>query len=801
MQYIDWLTPLQSSLAVESNTPALSSRESGPRPLTAIETMMEIDRKGDKSLKELSLGEINTLVEGQRFHEDPKTDFTNYFDTTPLEGIKKDLERYEEIDQRERNQGFRNILRSVTGNFGDEALAYINARGDDEAYAKNRRFYDKEAESYQQKYPVADFAQAIGPLAALTLATRGKLGGGRLAAKLGSVIPRNRFLRPMALSGAAGFTFGAGDKKYDDSTSRLLKGAKETPLAAGLGLAFPLLGSAGRGVGKRIPGIKNKMADAQIVQNLRNRFRTDPLEDAGTPLGKSKLYDSKYDDPLIPVSMRNDALTDETTELAGLVLDSPADLRVATQAVEAISQGRTLKNIVDKEGKSTVLDKQKVREAYETALNDDKLITNENIINALVTPQSGEVTRLTRIFQEGIRDKRKSLQGKTNKTDADKAEIEKLSELIDSGFSKEAFKNGISIRTLASIKEAFDDAYKDTYSWNKIKDQVSLRKRGRDDYQEYKKWLNEVDNEKPLYKKARASLSDQLEDGEAFVNGQMFFNPFRPERNIDVIGPDGLLVSNIFARNFNSMKSQKSYYNTLTQGQKDSYREGALEALQVKTNKILNEGTQKNPAEALFKEFKVADKKELIERLKLILDGDDAELIGAALDLDRKVGARALKIQAQLARGTGKETRARLEKSDIPRLSRGRDFTMAAVEGVTQLVAKKNLPPAAKKRLLYLLTSNKQEDIAVAIRLIEKANTTSKITDTNNLPATIKDTLSLVLGIESQDLGKMWLGNEETAKQQTTNTTASSNVPSSNVLSPQDLSSIWNSVRKIGDED
>ena len=38
--------------------------------------------------------------------------------------------------------------------------------------------------------------------------------------------------------------------------------------------------------------------------------------------------------------MRNDALTDETTELAGLVLDSPADLRVATQAVEAISQGR-----------------------------------------------------------------------------------------------------------------------------------------------------------------------------------------------------------------------------------------------------------------------------------------------------------------------------------------------------------------------------------------------------------------------------------------------------------------------------
>ena len=100
-----------------------------------------------------------------------------------------------------------------------------------------------------------------------------------------------------------------------------------------------------------------------------------------------------------------------------------------------------------------------------------------------------------------------------------------------------------------------------------------------------------------------------------------------------------------------------------------------------------------------------------------------------------------------------------------------------------------------------MLTSNKQEDIAVAIRLIEKANTTSKITDTNNLPATIKDTLSLVLGIESQDLGKMWLGNEETAKQQTTNTTASSNVPSSNVLSPQDLSSIWNSVRKIGDED
>ena len=65
----------------------------------------------------------------------------------------------------------------------------------------------KKLNHINKKYPVADFAQAIGPLAALTLATRGKLGGGRLAAKLGSVIPRNRFLRPMALSGAAGFYF------------------------------------------------------------------------------------------------------------------------------------------------------------------------------------------------------------------------------------------------------------------------------------------------------------------------------------------------------------------------------------------------------------------------------------------------------------------------------------------------------------------------------------------------------------------------------------------------------------------
>tara|TARA_R110002012_G_scaffold155263_1_gene316141 strand:- start:178 stop:2643 length:2466 start_codon:yes stop_codon:yes gene_type:complete len=730
------------------------------------------------SLKDLSLDDLQTLYSGATDHDDDKESFKDLAAQSP-EVIEGALERYRNLNRKEGSVALRNVLQSVTGNYGDEALARLNSALDSNVtYGDLRKKYDKEREDYTKKYPYRTLGQAFVPPLLGAIATGGALGKTAVGRSLVSMLPKRAGLRYPLVGGLSAGLYGSGDIEYNEESdtrdailNRMVSGVADAPFGALLGGGLYGGAKLAKKGATTLPGLKKKIQEADMVQYFRNREQDvpDSLDEAIVSLdspGNAAAL-NKLDYKPTPAGM-SDMLTEDVAALSDNLLDTKF-LNEATKALDDInvsgtgSISKALDEIVDQDIKVPEKNSDEITQAYNVARDESKPIGDKTIIGTFF-----EDSRLGEMLRQGVRSRRKSISDDPLSVRSRQDELKELETLDDLVQEWEAgiidtkdiierlSKEGLSLRVIDAAKRGFDSSFRRRYSLDKkIKGELDTADQNID-YKGFKTWLHKIDDLAPDYKKARRVMSDQMDNQEPYNVGTGFFRPYKSdpvdfrEGNVD-----------IFAKNFENLDAKKKYIASLTDEQFEFYRSGALAVLKQKIKKARKldpskpRAQKKNPNEAVLKEFDVTNDKELLEELKILFPGNkgkEAELLLRAIQVESEMIKRLQNLHTKKRTATQKKRKRAVQEKTDQLISPNVDLSTFIVSNAIEALSNASLPKATQARLLQLLTSSDSQDIATVVRVLEKAAQSSQFTRLTNLPGRIKSSIALAAGAPGADL-------------------------------------------------